>query len=151
MSSGTFAAYYPFDTLDVIPKLAHSEKLAQFETRLKQAYANMGLAASTMAPNRPLPMGRASFQVLAGARYQSVGGGCSPDWDTDCAGTAVASRRASGTNRRIRRCSVTPLHMGRGIAGMARHSSRAITVSSRSRRDLVDSTTHVPRRTRTTV
>jgi len=48
MSSGTFAAYYPFDTLDVIPKLAHSEKLAQFETRLKQAYANMGLAASTM-------------------------------------------------------------------------------------------------------
>ena len=48
MSSGTFAAYYPFDTLDVIPELAHSEKLAQFETRLKQAYANMGWAASTM-------------------------------------------------------------------------------------------------------
>ena len=48
MSSGTFAAYYPFDTFDVIPKLAHSEKLAQFEGRLKQASTNMGWAASNM-------------------------------------------------------------------------------------------------------
>ena len=48
MPSGTFAAYYPFDTLDVIPKLAHSEKLAQFEARLKEASVNMGWAASNM-------------------------------------------------------------------------------------------------------
>jgi hypothetical protein len=48
MPSGTFAAYYPFDTLDVVPKLSHAEKLEQFETRLRQAYVNMGWAAGNM-------------------------------------------------------------------------------------------------------
>lgn len=48
MPSGVFAAYYPFDTLDVVSKLSHSEKLSAYEQRLKQASANMAFAASNM-------------------------------------------------------------------------------------------------------
>jgi len=43
-----FVAYYPFDTLDVIPTLSESDKIAQLTEQVAAASANMRMAATHM-------------------------------------------------------------------------------------------------------
>lgn len=48
MPTNAFVAYYPFDTLDVIPKLSESEKFSLFADKLKAASSNIRWAAGKM-------------------------------------------------------------------------------------------------------